>query len=1159
MSSIGVRTTQCQQLERKKVGGCCVKDRFYSDYLQDNFDAIPDGPNGVKRVKCLLCSAGTVRSVEMVQTSISAHKKTAKHKDAVLEQEDSAARASELATAVESRQHPASMALADRFAPFSDEEDFEMEEQLADNPFQGAIAYGDDLLDASGDPVLFSAGNIRINNNSGDKLWAEMDGLEYYGHTILADKSVFLSELLDSAEDSTITGVAAALASMGLDESDEEEEAENEKGPRSDFNTDWAPHGSKAMFMLDMLDNFPRMRLSDDHMKTVMWVMKELGTPDIPSFYALRKLQEKLRNDVGLKPQHHVSPHQFYMNHPNDLICLDFANLLVRNLIHFYPKISSTVSESWQAAKYVDEIDLNELLPMWADWKSAPYRHFYIKELAQCKDGSFIIPFKWIVVKGSVHAQGHSVTREHVSKIYVTYLREYFVRFCSTSPHASSLEQFEALTLDCNQIEWNSVYDCALSREVLFRVRAHLLPADNPQQAEWTSTAGSNSTWWCREDMSGGSDAHRETDDGYHALFGTVTPRTPAETIDAIKRQIKAACTGVAEAVKKPQTESGVKDKISSHWINLLVEKARLAQQERVYNRATRDPRLNNSKIRGVERAEIKDAVVREIQEELYSWVIMQPEEHYEKLDLNSRDGNLRAGDHYNILLHVCGLSPHRDSPCEILHTVLLGEDKYVWHETNKAWSSEQDALFATRLQSSSVDGLSLLPLRAQYLVQYKNSLIGKHFKVLQQLGAFHLDSKLCSPEVINLWKANRELGAMLWYPEIKDMNTYLADLQILVDNILDRWAIVDLTRIIKKFKLHVLPHAPEHIRRFGPAILFSTEVFECWNAVFRLCSVLSNHQAPSLDIATTLGDMERFKHQVSGGWWKPESSEEWIQAGPKVCNFLTSNSQLQRRLGWTDSASLKPGMAKVMSKAKRTSSSWKDALGIHWRDEMDHQPEASVWDSCKYVVSRSGDPCMPGSWIFFKAADDEAVIAGRIAKILLPSKSLSTATSRIIIEEFNVSATNDPRMNMPLLLRTGRTLVISAKNILFKFNAQHDCLHCKCPFVNVAGARQERQASTLTCRAISHSEDNRYHLNMHALHNAHLIRETLPRHLTTPKPCFTDRREKHSEFAAVLRETGPAKRAEAVAKTHATKQRNKKDKEEKLAGARERGGGIDT
>lgn len=77
---------------------------------------------------------------------------------------------------------------------------------------------------------------------------------------------------------------------------------------------------------------------------------------------------------------------------------------------------------------------------------------------------------------------------------------------------------------------------------------------------------------------------------------------------------------------------------------------------------------------------------------------------------------------------------------------------------------------------------------------------------------------------------------------------------------------------------------------------------------MFRLCSVLSNHQAPSLDIATTLADMERFKHQVSGGWWKPVDGD-WTQAGSEIKNFLTANRQLQRRLGWAPHDLIKPGM----------------------------------------------------------------------------------------------------------------------------------------------------------------------------------------------------------------------------------------------------------
>jgi hypothetical protein len=246
-------------------------------------------------------------------------------------------------------------------------------------------------------------------------------------------------------------------------------------------------------------------------------------------------------------------------------------------------------------------------------------------------------------------------------------------------------------------------------------------------------------------------------------------PRTPEETITRIKKQIKAACLGVESAVETLQTETGVNDKIAAHWIRLLITKARNIQQDKVYNRATRDPRLNNKHIKGVEREQIKQAIIAEIQNELFAWVILQPEDRYQALSEESRkysfshhnrrlsllkgkENELRPGDHYNVLLSLRGLDPHRDSPCEILHTYLLGADKYVWHETTKPWNDAQGESFAARLHSASFDGLNMAPLRASYLVQYKNSLIGKHFKGLQQLAIFQLDETLCSPAVFEQW-----------------------------------------------------------------------------------------------------------------------------------------------------------------------------------------------------------------------------------------------------------------------------------------------------------------------------------------------------------------------------------------------------------------------
>jgi len=57
--------------------------------------------------------------------------------------------------------------------------------------------------------------------------------------------------------------------------------------------------------------------------------------------------------------------------------------------------------------------------------------------------------------------------------------------------------------------------------------------------------------------------------------------------------------------------------------------------------------------------------------------------------------------------------------------------------------------------------------------VAYKNSLIGRHFKILQQLAIFQLED-LCTDVEFDMWKAFGELGALIWYHEIQDMDLYL-------------------------------------------------------------------------------------------------------------------------------------------------------------------------------------------------------------------------------------------------------------------------------------------------------------------------------------------------------------------------------------------------
>src|SRR5882762_9776230 len=78
------------------------------------------------------------------------------------------------------------------------------------------------------------------------------------------------------------------------------------------------------------------------------------------------------------------------------------------------------------------------------------------------------------------------------------------------------------------------------------------------------------------------------------------------------------------------------------------------------------------------------------------------------------------------------------------------------------------------------------------------------------------------------------------------------------------RWT----TRWFNKPKFHIFLHLPDHIRRFGPAILFATEAFESFNAIIRAKSVHSNRHAPSRDIAQAFAQGNRIRYLLSGGFF---------------------------------------------------------------------------------------------------------------------------------------------------------------------------------------------------------------------------------------------------------------------------------------------------
>ncbi|KAG5649806.1 hypothetical protein H0H81_001936 [Sphagnurus paluster] len=403
------------------------------------------------------------------------------------------------------------------------------------------------LFDGNRNPILLSAGED-ISSTQYCEVAKQLEDL-----TSIRDNTLFgiydePGQMNIDEEDPTVMHFVNLMRDLGIETEEEDENEVDDPMWSPEEISEWSPHGSKTMFMLDLLDNLPRLRLSDDHLKAIIWVMRECGTPNVPSFSSFRKMQSDLTKEFGISPKLHTSSlgNHFYMNHPAKLLALDWANPLVRSSIHVYPELKGPVSELWQASKWLDELDEDENSPMWADWESVSkrHRHYYVKELAQLED----------------------------LRVYpATSLSRNVLDLQKEFKHLVFSEQFTALREDFDPTIWNEAYDY------------------NPQQSETSSHIGVNGNYNCRRDLTGGTEAEKETDEVYQKLYKTGQPRTAEATIQSIKWQVWTACSGNQEALQTHYAASGVKDKISQYWIDILLSKAKEQRAYRVTNIDTRD------------------------------------------------------------------------------------------------------------------------------------------------------------------------------------------------------------------------------------------------------------------------------------------------------------------------------------------------------------------------------------------------------------------------------------------------------------------------------------------------------------------------------------------------------------------------------------------
>ncbi|KAI5824138.1 hypothetical protein K523DRAFT_343548 [Schizophyllum commune Tattone D] len=643
----------------------------------------------------------------------------------------------------------------------------------------------------------------------------------------------------------------------------------------------WYPWPDKETCIIDVLRHIPRCAFSAKQNQVTHWAMSVLGVNDVPTDRSMKDIEKLLRSICGVESIRFISAFSniYYTNDTAALIAQEMANPRVRRHLCFLPeKTSGRVSEAWQAARWLDELS-SDFLTQMVRKEDDPSQDFYIYEPTLLANGKVFMPTRWYTENGDIHAKGWYLLADyryggyyvdqrtqaciseydlHLSLPFFAQrhallhlpsphsILEYNVHFACTSNIASPLEMAEGIVSQIQQAQERGIwaYD---EYEKTYVLSVFALLGDNPMQSELCSHSGIAANHFCRicwvegadmdgdiDDDEGGRRSRSPSPSPSPASPGTAGPsqstasgaRTRAEeTVEDMKARIECFMrVGGNRSVKASRTATGINDRYQGQFLDMLAELTTKRSRTKVQKEA----------------------------------------------DVASLLSTLPDAFHMiNPLCRLKELDGHADTPVEILHVILLGIVKYFWRDiiVHRLSNAKKDILKA-RLETFDVRGLGLSPLSGDALVDHAGSLVGGDFRAIVQVAPFVLHDLGIDEDILRVWMALGRVVPLVWQPEIDHMDEYLDALRDAIQYLLDCTCRFD-AQWFNKPKFHLLLHLPEHIRRFGPAMLFATEGFESFNAIVRARSIHSNRHAPSCDIARSMARGNRIRHLISSGFFR--------------------------------------------------------------------------------------------------------------------------------------------------------------------------------------------------------------------------------------------------------------------------------------------------
>ncbi|KAK6992397.1 hypothetical protein R3P38DRAFT_2570511 [Favolaschia claudopus] len=666
--------------------------------------------------------------------------------------------------------------------------------------------------------------------------------------------------------------------------------------------------------------------------------------------------------------------------------------------------------------------------------------------------------------------------------------KEYNIHFLCTSNLARPLEMLDGIVEQLEEAQESGIWAWDMVEEEVVLVIPEVLAllGDNPMQSEFACHIGLRGKLFCRACWVKGTDAMDAEGDVEHG--GRDPQGSDAGSVRGSDASDAESDTGTAKKGKGRKIRETMADMVKrvKAFVGPLRNKEETTAKLRSY--FTEASILNTkTKVKNLQtESGVKDKYQTHFIEQLFNSYKGKRSGPVKQAALDAARARLPPNT-MSPVWRIKGLDPHQDTPVEILHVILLGFVKYLWRDLVQLQLNKKEdkkALLMTRLSSLDVSGLGISPLAGRTLVQYSGSLTGRDFRAIAQVAPFVVYD-LVSDECFKTWQALSKLVPLIWQPEIENIDSHIALLTAEIENFLlcaARWT----NRWFNKPKFHIIVHLPAHIRRFGPAILFATEAFESFNAIIRQKSVHSNRHAPSRDIAQAFAQGNRIRHLLSGGLFMPktpassptvESSlpddsqkHDWTSVGPGPCNLIASHSTVHTYLGLTQKKPVISGASRQCVRDKKPARKIECTLAGQHLLSWANKP--GLFQTCQSITLQNNDVCNPGNFVIIRDPQNIGqTFVAQVCEIIQEKGSQAEYSSNpdgILVQRALVDQ-QQPRYGMPRLRLLDQWSMLETNDLLCTVNVQHNCMDNHCAATATRAIFQERAKTNQTRSEVAH------------------------------------------------------------------------------------------